>query len=67
MELDNKSELILVFLEILPHNANLMRLSDFPLFGLIESAKKIKPSEVFENITTNKRPGFCFQIFPINF
>jgi hypothetical protein len=46
MESDNKSELILVFLEILPHNANLMRLSDFSLFGLIESAKKIKPSEV---------------------
>ena len=43
---DNKSELILVFLEILPHNANFINLSDFPLFGLIESAKKVNPSEV---------------------
>ena len=43
---DNKSELILVFLEILPHNANLICLPDFPLFGLIESAKNVSPSEV---------------------
>jgi len=40
---DNKSELILVFLEILPHNANFINLSDFFLFGLIESAKKVNP------------------------
>jgi hypothetical protein len=46
MESDNKSELILDFLEILPHNANFIRLSDFLLLELIESAKKDNPSEV---------------------
>ncbi len=43
---DNKSELILVFLESLPHNANFISLPDLPLLGLIESAKKVNPSEV---------------------
>ena len=64
---DNKSESILVFLETFPHNANLICLPDFSLFGLIESAKKLKPSEVCENTTTNKIPGFCFQILLLLF
>jgi hypothetical protein len=44
--LDNKSELILVFLEILPHNASFISLLDFTLFGLMELAKKDNPCEV---------------------
>jgi len=43
---DSKSELILVFLDTFPHNANFIRLSDFFLLELIESAKKDNPSEV---------------------